>query len=232
MIVATHTDHRLASVETPSEPRQLDELIGELCETGRMFHYRGWSLGTSSNYSIVLQRDPLELLITASGKDKGRLSARDFVRVDSHGRPCVSGQARSSAETLLHCVIAKRDDVGAVLHTHSVWATLLSDWYFADGGFMIEDYEMLKGLDGVSTHEDGEWIEILDNSQDMSELSQRLESRFDDVDCPIQHGFLLRQHGLYTWGRDLESARRHVEILEFLFECVARKLTLRLATPV
>jgi methylthioribulose-1-phosphate dehydratase len=36
------------------------------------------------------------------------------------------------------------------------------------------------------------------------------------------HGFLLREHGLYTWGATVQEAKRHVEILEFLLEAVAR----------
>ena len=53
--------------------------IDALREVGAMLWQRGWSVGTSSNYSIVLCREPLELLITASGKDKGRLKQGDFV---------------------------------------------------------------------------------------------------------------------------------------------------------
>ena len=37
------------------------------------------------------------------------------------------------------------------------------------------------------------------------------------------HGFLIRRHGLYTWGKDLAEAARHVEILEFLLEAVGRR---------
>jgi methylthioribulose-1-phosphate dehydratase len=37
------------------------------------------------------------------------------------------------------------------------------------------------------------------------------------------HGFLIRSHGLYTWGRDLAEANRQLEILEFLLEVTARK---------
>jgi methylthioribulose-1-phosphate dehydratase len=49
----------------------------------------------------------------------------------------------------------------------------------------------------------------------------------NDVDEALKanvaaHAFLLRRHGLYTWGRDLKEAKRHVEILEFLFEAVGR----------
>src|SRR5580704_8609629 len=102
---------------------------GPLAECGAYFHQRGWSLGTSSNYSVVLSRDPLRLLITASGKDKGRLGPNDFVIVDGDGRRVANGAAadvdadppaRPSAETLLHTMLASRPGVGAVRHTHSV----------------------------------------------------------------------------------------------------------------
>jgi len=34
---------------------------------------------------------------------------------------------------------------------------------------------------------------------------------------------LLRGHGLYTWGRGLDEAERHTEILEFLLEVIGRR---------
>jgi methylthioribulose-1-phosphate dehydratase len=40
---------------------------------------------------------------------------------------------------------------------------------------------------------------------------------------PDAHGFLIRRHGLYTWGQDLAEAKRHLETLEFLFEAIERK---------
>jgi len=39
---------------------------------------------------------------------------------------------------------------------------------------------------------------------------------------PQAHGFLIRRHGLYTWGRDFGEAARHLEVLEFLLEVVGR----------
>ena len=94
--------------------------------------------------------------------DKGRLRRCDFVRVREDGSPTEPGQPKSSAETLLHCVAAKKPDVGAVLHTHSVWATLLSDYYFDQGGFDISGFEMLNGLSGVATHDTTYRVEIFD----------------------------------------------------------------------
>ena len=200
----------------------LEDQVDRLRDCGRDFYGRGWSLGTSSNYSVVIGRRPLELLVTASGKDKGQLLPDDFVRVDATGQPVVTGQPKSSAETLLHTVLAQNPEVGAVLHTHSVWSTVLSEQFAAAGGIEISGYEMLKGLAGVATHEHSEWIAILENSQDIPALSSQLEAMLDEPGNRIAHGFLLRRHGLYTWGRDLAEARRHIEIIEFLLECVAR----------
>jgi methylthioribulose-1-phosphate dehydratase len=217
---------------TLAPPPQATDQIDRLRSIGREFHGRGWSLGTSSNYSVVVSRDPLELLITVSGKDKSALTRDDFVRVDAHGRPVDGSGKKSSAETLLHCLLAEMiPSVGAVLHTHSVWSTLLSGADLPRGSVRIEGYEMLKGLEGIGTHETIEEVPIFANSQDMQELSQRIRSRFGAADWsdpkrPPVHGFLLSRHGLYTWGRDLDEARRHIEIHEFLFEVVARSRTL------
>ncbi|MBC8354180.1 MAG: methylthioribulose 1-phosphate dehydratase [Planctomycetes bacterium] len=209
----------------------LDEQISELQETGSYFHQRGWSVGTSSNYSVILDRDPCELLVTASGKDKGRLSELDFVRVGGDGTPLVPNQPKSSAETLLHCVIAQELEVGAVLHTHSVWATLLSDLYFEEGGVTLEGYEMLKGLAGIDTHEHRYRLEIFENTQDIPILAAQVRQRLIDPTDPLTYGYLIRRHGMYTWGRDLDEARRHIEVLEFLLECEGRRLMLEGAIP-
>lgn len=194
-----------------------------LREVGAMFWQRGWSVGTSSNYSVVVQRNPVELIVTASGMDKGRLTRADFVRVGPDGKPTSPGQPKSSAETMLHVMLARRPDVGAVLHTHSIWGTLLSDLYGDAGGLEISGYEMLKGLEGVKTHEHTEFVPVFPNTQDIAALAEEVEQRLFRAGAPPMHGFLIRRHGLYTWGRNLEEARRHIEIFEFLFECVARR---------
>jgi methylthioribulose-1-phosphate dehydratase len=125
-----------------------------------------------------------------------------------------------SAEALLHLEIVRARGAGAVLHTHSIWATRLSERFAAARGFFIEGYEMLKGLEGVRTHEHREWLPIVENDQDMARLSVVVRGVLEEH--PEAHGFLLRRHGLYTWGNDLPQAVRHVEILEFLLEVVGR----------
>lgn len=208
-----------------SNPDPVSELIG----IGREFHGRGWSLGTSSNYSVVTGRDPLRLTITGSGFDKGRLTPRDFVEVDAQGKTVnpVPGGPRPSAETLLHTLLARVAGAGAVLHTHSICGTVLSEAHCADGFLEISGYEMLKGLAGITTHESTVRITIVPNTQDIARLASELEPRLTGPNPEVRHGFLMAGHGLYTWGRDLAEARRHIEVLEFLFEVVTRKRQLR-----
>jgi methylthioribulose-1-phosphate dehydratase len=195
------------------------ELASQLAEVGRQCYARGWALGTSGNFSAVVNRDPLHLAITTSGVDKGTLSAGQIVEIDEHGK-VVAGSGRPSAEASLHLAIARARGAGAVLHTHSIWSTILSDAATGDG-LPVEGYEMLKGLDGVGTHEHHEWLPILDNTQDWAAAVPQVEAML--TEHPGAHGFLIRRHGLYTWGRDLAEAKRQVESLEFLFEVIGRK---------
>lgn len=200
---------------------------GELCRTISGFHARGWCLGTSGNFSVRLEGshrqagEPLRLLITPSGLDKGRLKPEDLLVVGADGEPVGGAAGKPSAETLLHTTAALHAGAGATLHTHSVAATLLGEHYLPAGGLTISGYEMLKGLAGIDSHEAEVRVPVLPNSQDMRELAGRMCEEL------ARHqgltGLLLAGHGLYTWGATLDEARRHVEIFEFLFECVARR---------
>jgi methylthioribulose-1-phosphate dehydratase len=167
----------------------------------------------------VVSREPLRLAITSTGLDKGSLLPAQIIEMDAEVN-VVRGEGRPSAEALLHLAIVRERNAGAVLHTHSVWSTVLSGTHAVHGGIALEGYEMLKGLQGVRTHKHREWVPILENSQDMMELAERVSKTLQEA--PDIHGFLLKGHGLYTWGESLQEAKRHVEILEFLMEVLVR----------
>ena len=191
----------------------------ELASIGRAFYERGWVLGTSGNLSAVVELEPIKLAITSSGRDKGTLTPDEILLIDASG-VVLKGSGRPSAETLLHLAVVRLRGAHAVLHTHSVWSNILSDAHAGERGLNIEGYEMLKGLEGVLTHEHREWLPVIENSQDMTALARSVEETL--TTHPKSHGFLLRRHGLYTWGKDLSEAKRHVEILEFLLEVLGR----------
>ena len=196
------------------------ELASSLAATAKSFHARGWMLGTSGNLSAVVQRDPLRLAMSPSGVDKGELLPDQLLSIDENARIVSQHDGKPSDESLLHIRIVKERGAGAVMHTHSVWNTILSDLYDSDGGVKIEGYEMLKGLQGVNTHEHSEWLPIIENSQDMPALAETIAVTLNQHKAA--HGFLLRRHGLYSWGDTLAQARRHIEILEFLLETMGR----------
>ena len=201
------------------------QIASSLASIARGFYLRGWLVGTSGNLSAVVDREPLRLAMSPSGVDKGELHAEQILIIAEDGRLISEHRTKPSDESPLHLRIVKELGAGAVIHTHSIWNTILSDLHAADGGLAIEGYEMLKGLQGVNTHEHREWLPIIENSQDMLALADSIGNTLEKH--KDAHGFLLRRHGLYCWGNDLPQAKRHVEILEFLLEAVGRTLLIK-----
>jgi methylthioribulose-1-phosphate dehydratase len=194
----------------------------ELARAGKEFYRRGWVLGTSGNFSVLLARKPLRICITASGNEKGNLEETHFLELDDDAE-ILEGFGRPSAETMLHLTIYRLlPKARSILHTHSVWGTILSDVCFQDGSIVIEGYEMLKGLSGVKTHTHKESVPIIENSQDYIALSHVIDTVIKENKG--LHGIYLRRHGLYTWGENVAEAKRHVEIFEFLFEVLGRRI--------
>jgi methylthioribulose-1-phosphate dehydratase len=192
----------------------IDTAAQQIIDAGRWIDAQGWCPATGGNFSVRL--GPERALITTSGCHKGYLSADQLLQVDLDGQPHES-LLKPSAETLLHTRLYELDNrIGAVLHTHSVASTVLSR--LEPGQWLtISGYEMQKSLSGNHTHDASIHIAILDNAQDMQALAAELSQRWQPE--ALQWGFLVRGHGLYTWGHDMNEARRHLEGLEFLFAC-------------
>jgi len=195
-------------------------LAQELCALARAAHGRGSAAATSGNFSAVITREPLRIAITPSGADKGALAPGQILEIDGGGA-VVAGSGRPSAEAAVHIAVIRARSAGAVAHTHSLWATLLSEASAGQGQVVIEGYEMLKALSGVGTHEHRAVLPIVENRQDWIAGAREVEGAL--ARAPGAHGFLIRRHGLYTWGRDVAEAGRHLEALEFLLEVHGRQ---------
>ena len=191
-----------------------EHLSQEIIEAGRFLYGRGWSPATSSNYSTRLSAS--EALLTVSGKHKGQLGPDDVLATDLAGNSLELGK-KPSAETLLHTQLYSWcPEIGAVLHTHSVNATVLSRVTPGDS-IEFEDYELQKAFSGISTHESKVLVPIFDNDQDITRLAAKVQPWLEaHPDCV---GYLIRGHGLYTWGARMSDALRQIEAFEFLFEC-------------
>ncbi|WP_147195555.1 methylthioribulose 1-phosphate dehydratase [Pantoea sp. MBD-2R] len=189
---------------------QLDQLVAACHWIGA----RGWAPATGGNMSV--RQDGEFCLLSESGKDKGALTRDDFIQVAIANNHVPSGR-KPSAETGLHTLIYRLfPEAGAVLHTHTVNSTVLSR---IEKGAVLElqGYEMQKTLSGQSSHLDTVSIALFDNDQDIDALAERIEHFA--AETPLRYAFLLRGHGLTCWGRDVNEAKRHLEGLEFLFQC-------------
>lgn len=198
----------------------------QLTEVIAAIHRRGWCDGTGGNFSYTVSHDPLRLLMAPSGVDKGAVSPEDLIVVGEKGER-IQGLGRPSAETRLHLAIVASRGAGAVLHTHSQAATLLSSHYAPASSepcryLTMQQLEMLKGLDGIDSHDRQIHLPVLANDQDLARLSTKALPLL--ADAPF--GLLIAGHGLYAWGESLPQAMRHLEILEFLLEQHWRQLLL------
>ncbi|MED5239383.1 MAG: methylthioribulose 1-phosphate dehydratase [Pseudomonadota bacterium] len=196
--------------ERPYSTADFREASRALAAIGQRIYGNGWSPATSSNYSVRLNDQ--YAAVTQSGKDKGLLRETDIMAVDMQGLPASSG--KPSAETLLHTQLYRRyPDVGAVLHTHSHASTVLT-LHWPANSLSLEGYELLKALDGYTTHESRLVIPVFDNTQDIAALAEQVDAAMAQGDA--SHAYLIRGHGLYTWAEDLPTCYRQLEALEVL----------------
>lgn len=190
--------------------------IEAIVRAGQRMDARGWVPATAGNISVRL--DAERLAITRSGVHKGFLDAGSVMQVNFVGK-ALTANAKSSAETLLHCQIYRLfPHTGAVLHGHSVAGTVLS--MHRDGPITLAQYEVLKVFEGQVTHDVALDLPVFDNDQDIARLAAAAEPTLI-AGTPL--GYLIRGHGVYTWGPDMNTALARLEGLEFLLACELEK---------
>jgi len=186
-----------------------------LIDAGRFIDSKGWVPATSGNFSARLPDGTIA--ITVSGKHKGRLELDDIMLIDADANS-LDGK-KPSAETVLHTTLYKRfPDIQSILHPHSLNATLISRIFKSE--IVLEDYELLKALCGITTHECRIVVPIFANDQNIPRLAELVEQYLDKhADC---RAYIIAGHGLYTWGSSVQETLRHLEALDFIFDCELR----------
>jgi len=209
----------------------LDEAVEAIIASGRRLDAHGLAPATSGNYSVRLGDG--RIAVTVSGRHKGRLSRGDVMLVDMDGVALET--KKPSAETALHTVIYRLyPHVNAVLHVHAVSVVALTRHLRGATEVVLRGYEMLKAFPGITTHEITVGIPIFENSQDIPTLAREV---CDDTSQRLRSGktqaptYLIRGHGAYAWGKDLEEAERVIEALEHLLSCEIEALRLGAGVP-
>lgn len=205
------------TLHLPTIPTKVAEDIAAI---GRFASARGWVPATSGNFSARI--DESHAAITRSGIDKGAIGPSDLIAV-ALNLPLPAGV---SAETPLHVARYRSDSaVGAIVHVHSVAATVLSRADSARGEVRLDGFEMHKALSGFTTHESVVALPIFANDQDTQALAERVEARLSGK--AAVPAYLLAGHGLYVWGTTMADAQRHLEGIEFLLQCALEERRLQ-----
>lgn len=192
----------------------LVEAAAAIIAAGRRMDGQGWVPATAGNFSVRLADGAIA--ITRSGCHKGFLTQGDVIRVDAAGAPLDAG-AKPSYETLLHCGIYRRfAEAGAVLHGHSIANTVLSRR--AGAAIRLAGYELLKAFPGGPTHDVAINVPVVDNDQDIARMQAGLDALWAATPT-APPGYLIRGHGVYVWGRDMDAAMMRLEALEFMLLC-------------
>ena len=194
--------------------QDLITLKEEIAGVIRAYHTKGWSPATSTNYSF---KDNLGTIwVSKSGVDKAHFSADHFMKVSEEGIGIDEYIGiKPSAETLIHCTLYQLfPQINVILHSHGAFPVVLSS--IVNDEIMFDGYEILKGFEGITTHDTAVNIPVFDNTQDIEAFSKVLIKNKEKL---IAHSFIMRKHGTYAWGKDLLSAKRHIETLDYLCQC-------------
>lgn len=201
------------------------QVIGELSQIKQQFAAKNWFPGTSGNLSMrVGDFDPEEFYfaVTASGKDKSLSTPEDFLFVDKAGRPAETTELKPSAETQIHCEIYRLTGCGAVFHVHTIFNNLISEWFGDEGAVPAQGIELIKAFN-IWEENAPISIPVLPNYADIPSIAAQVE----DVLNPAVPGILLRNHGIYAWGKNAFEAKKHLEAFEFIFEYLYRSTLLK-----
>ncbi|MDM5297663.1 methylthioribulose 1-phosphate dehydratase [Bacillus pumilus] len=187
----------------------------ELADVKRELAQRDWFYGTSGNLSIKVSDDPITFWVTASGLDKRKESAEDFVLVDAAGEPSEPNQSlKPSAETLLHTYVYQQTKAGCCLHVHTIDNNVISELYGDEGEIRLKGNEIIKAL-GYWEEDAEVTIPIIENPAHIPHLAEQF--RVHVTDGADSGAVLIRNHGITVWGKTALEAKRVLEAYEFLF---------------
>lgn len=188
----------------------LENLKQRVLEANLMLPKYGLVTFTWGNASAV-DRESGVLVIKPSGVEYDRLAAEDMVVVDLKTGEMVEGRYNPSSDTPTHRrLYLEFEGIGGIVHTHSRWATS-----FAQAGMPI--------IPMGTTHGDYFYGEIpCTRAMTAEEIKGEYEWETGTVISEAFHGInpvdipavLVKSHGPFTWGTDVENAVHNAVVLE------------------
>lgn len=156
------------------------------------------------------------IAITFPGRHKSELIFDDIFILDLNERH--EFQKNCFDDTRLHSLLFRcSDEIGAVLHTHTVRGIALTRLLESHSCLVTEGFDIHKVFFGHCHPKSVLEIPIFENHRDIEVLAAEISSCLRKKKNVF--GFLIRGHGLFTWGCDMREAKLRAEAFEHLFEC-------------
>tara|TARA_R100000656_G_scaffold49977_3_gene40210 strand:- start:304 stop:948 length:645 start_codon:yes stop_codon:yes gene_type:complete len=195
-----------------SEAKKLAKLV-------RTLNLSGHNPATSGNYSLRSTTSNGYALVSESGIDKSLFTEDNLILVDiassKQHEIFLPLSKKSSDETALHLAVYKATGANCVLHSHMLEGILFAELFPGQDFLRLSGMELLKGLKGISTHDTTVEIPCFENTQDIETLGEEVQKVINNNKY---YSIILRGHGMYVWGDNVDSAKRHLEVFEYLFK--------------
>lgn len=193
-------------------------LIPELC---KQFYDLGWVTGTGGGISI---RQGHKIYIAPSGVQKERICPDEMFVQDISGNdlelpPEEKKLKKSQCTPLFMCAYTRRN-AGAVIHTHSKFAVMVT-LHWPGKEFRVTHLEMIKGIKNQKLgkayrYDDELVVPIIENTPFEEDLKEELDKTI--LAYPETCAVLVRRHGVYVWGDTWQQAKTMTECYDYLFD--------------
>ncbi|XP_017884159.1 methylthioribulose-1-phosphate dehydratase-like [Ceratina calcarata] len=193
-------------------------LIPELC---KQFYNLGWVTGTGGGISIKHEG---RIYIAPSSVQKERICSDELFVQDISGNdlelpPKEKKLKKSQCTPLFMCAYIRRN-AGAVIHTHSKFAVMVT-LHWPGKEFRVTYLEMIKGIRnqklGRAYRYDEELVvPIIENTPFEEDLKDELDKTI--LAYPETCAVLVRRHGVYVWGDTWQQAKTMTECYDYLFD--------------
>jgi methylthioribulose 1-phosphate dehydratase/enolase-phosphatase E1 len=185
-----------------------------ICDLCKQFYDLGWVSGTGGGISIKTDD---KIVMAPSGVQKERMQPDDMFVLNENGdiveKP--NKDLKLSECCPLFMSAYKLRNAGAVIHSHSINAVLVTLLDKYKNEFVITEFEMIKGIAGHGYY-DKLVIPVIENTAYEKDLTESLAKAMKEY--PDSYAVLVRRHGLYVWGKDWVQAKTHAECYDYLFQ--------------
>jgi len=169
----------------------------EIVRYGKCLYERGFIAATDGNISVRLDEE--RLLITPTCVCKGHLQAEELLIVDPDGQK-LQGDGNVSSELAMHLLIYRmRPDVRGIVHAHPPTATGFAAAGIALDQPLISEVVLTIGEVPLAPY-------ACPGTQDLPESLRPF--------VPKHNAILMANHGVVTYGDDVEQAFMHMETVE------------------